>query len=92
MIALDVDTGELVGHHQYHWNGSWDWDEVSTPLLVDVERNGRTIPTLVHPGRNGYLWVLERQANGIGFVDAQPFVRQNVFVSIDPETGRPNLR
>ena len=89
VIALDVDTGELVGHHQYHWNGSWDWDEVSTPLLVDVERNGRTIPTLVHPGRNGYLWVLERQANGIGFVDAQPFVRQNVFVSIDPETGRP---
>ena len=89
VLALDVDTGEIRGHHQYHWNGSWDWDEVSTPLLVDARRSGRTIPALVHPGRNGYLWILERQANGIGFVDAEPFVYQNVFTSIDPETGRP---
>jgi alcohol dehydrogenase (cytochrome c) len=89
VIALAVDTGELVTHHQYHWNGSWDWDEVSTPLLIDVERDGRTIPSLVHPGRNGYLWILEREAEAIKFVAAQPFVRQNVFASLDPETGRP---
>ena len=89
VLALDVDTGEIRGYHQYHWNGSWDWDEVSTPLLVDVEREGRTIPALVHPGRNGYLWILERRPNGIGFVDAEPFVYQDVFTSIDPETGRP---
>ncbi len=89
VLALDVDTGEIRGYHQYHWNGSWDWDEVSTPLLIDVEREGRTIPALVHPGRNGYLWILERQPNGIGFVDAEPFVYQDVFTSIDPETGRP---
>jgi alcohol dehydrogenase (cytochrome c) len=89
VIALAIDTGELVTHHQYHWNGSWDWDEVSTPLLIDVERDGRTIPGLVHPGRNGYLWILERDAETIRFVDARPFVRQNVFTSLDPETGRP---
>ena len=89
VIALAIETGELVTHHQYHWNGSWDWDEVSTPLLIDVERDGRTIPGLVHPGRNGYLWLLERSAENIRYVDAQPFVRQNVFTSLDPETGRP---
>ncbi len=90
VLALDVDTGELEGFHQYHWNGSWDWDEVDAPLLIDVERNGRTIKGLVHPGRNGYLWLLERHADGgIGFVDAKPFVTQNVFTSIDPVTGRP---
>ncbi len=89
VLALDVDTGEIRGYHQYHWNGSWDWDEVSTPLLVDVQRGGRMIPALVHPGRNGYLWILERQRDGIRFVDAEPFVYQNVFTSIDPETGRP---
>ena len=50
VIALAIDTGELVAYHQYHWNGSWDWDEVSTPLLIDVERDGRTIKGLVHPG------------------------------------------
>ena len=42
MVALDVATGEMKGHHQYHQNDSWDWDEVSPPILVDFRRNGRT--------------------------------------------------
>ena len=89
VIALDADSGELKAHHQYHWNGSWDWDEVSAPLLIDVKKGDRTFKGLVHPARNGYLWTLERSADQINFVEARPFVRQNVFKSIDPETGRP---
>ena len=88
-IALDASTGELRDHHQYHWNGSWDWDEANAPLLVDIERGGRSIPALVHPGRNGYLWLLERRGGGMRFLEAQPFVHQNVFTSLDPFTGRP---
>ena len=90
VVAFDADTGELKGYHQYHWNGSWDWDEVSAPLLIDVPRDGRTIPALVHPARNGYLWLLERGPDSIDFVDAQPYVDQNVFTAIDPVTGRPD--
>lgn len=88
-IALDVDTGELRGYHQYHWNGSWDWDEANAPLLIDIERGGRTIPALVHAGRNGYLWFLERKAGRIAFLEGRPFVHNNVFTGLDPETGRP---
>jgi alcohol dehydrogenase (cytochrome c) len=90
VLALDADTGKIRGYHQYHWNDSWDWDEVSTPLLIDARRGGRTIKALVHPARNGYLWLLERRADGIGFVDAKPFVKQEVFTAIDPKTGRPS--
>ena len=89
VLALDVDSGELRAYHQYHWNGSWDWDEVSPPILIDVERDGRTVKGLVHPARNGYLWLLERSADAIAFIDAQPYVHQNVFTALDPETGRP---
>jgi len=89
VIALDVSTGELTGYHQYHWNGSWDWDEVSAPILMNVERDGRSVKSLVHPGRNGYLWVLEPSIDGIAFVDAWPYVSQDVFTTIDPESGRP---
>ena len=89
VIALDADSGQLKGYHQYHWNGSWDWDEVSAPLLLDVQRDGRTFKGLVHAGRDGYLWLLERGADTINFVDGQPFVRQNVFTRLDPKTGRP---
>ena len=33
VLALDVETGKLRGYHQYHWNDSWDWDEVSRAAL-----------------------------------------------------------
>ena len=90
VVAMDADTGAIKTHHQYHWNDAWDWDEVSAPLLLDLQRNGKAIKTLVHAGRNGYLWVLERSAEDIRFVDATPYVRQNVFTSLDPESGRPS--
>ena len=52
--------GSIKGHFQYHPNDSWDWDEVSPPILVDYQRNGRTIKGLIDVARNGYLWFLER--------------------------------
>ena len=88
-IALDVDTGKLKGHHQYHWNDAWDWDEVSAPLLIDLDYKGKKIKSLVHAGRNGYLWLLERTKDKVNYVDAWPYVTQNVFTSLDPKTGRP---
>jgi alcohol dehydrogenase (cytochrome c) len=89
VIALDADTGKLKGYHQYHWNDSWDWDEVSAPLLIDVPRDGRAIKSLVHPARSGYLFLLERGADAIKYVEAKPYVKHNVFASLDPKTGRP---
>lgn len=89
VVALDPDTGRIKDAHQYHWNDSWDWDEVDPPILVDIQRDGRTIKGMVHPGRNGYLWTLERGQEGIEFVAGQPFVKQDVFKSLDPKTGRP---
>ena len=80
VVALDVSTGELEGYHQYHWNDSWDWDEVSAPLLIDFQRNGQTVNGMIHPGRNGYLWFLERDGSSIGFVDANPYVLSLIHI------------
>ncbi len=90
-VALDVRTGRLAGHHQYHPNDSWDWDEVSPPILVDYQRNGRTVKGLIDVARDGYLWFLERTAGPIGFVDGKPYVKHTVFRSLDPKTGRPDV-
>ncbi len=90
-IALDVKTGQIKGYHQYHPNDSWDWDEVSAPLLVDYQRGGRTVKGLVNPARDGYLWWLERTADKINFIDGKPFVKQNVFKDLDPKSGRPEV-
>jgi alcohol dehydrogenase (cytochrome c) len=100
-LALDVSTGAIKGYFQYHPNDSWDYDEVSPPILVDYQRNGRTIKGLVDVARDGYVWFLDRgslagsaSSNGtprIGFVDAKPYVYSNVIKSVDPVTGRPDV-
>ena len=90
-VAIDVATGAIKGHFQYHPNDSWDWDEVSPPILVDYRRNGRTIKGLVDVARNGYLWFLERSDGRINFVEGKPYVKHNVFASLDPKSGRPNV-
>src|SRR6266446_4578633 len=91
VVALDVNSGQIKGHFQYHPNDSWDWDEVSPPIVVDYQRDGRTVKGLINVSRSGYIWHLERAAGKINFVTGQPYVRQNVFKSLDPNTGRPDI-
>jgi alcohol dehydrogenase (cytochrome c) len=91
VVALDAATGAIKGHFQYHQNDSWDWDEVSPPILIDYMHNGRSVKGLVNVARDGYLWQLERTKDKINFVTAQPFVRQNTFRGVDPKTGRPDV-
>lgn len=90
-IAIDVASGQIKGHFQYSPNESWDWDEVSPPILVDFRRDGRTIKGLIDVARNGYLWFLERSDGPIRFVEGKPYVYQNVFRRLDPVTGRPEV-
>jgi len=91
VVALDVATGAIKGHFQYHPNDSWDWDEVSPPIVVDYQRDGRAVKGLINVSRSGYIWDLERTAGKINFVAGRPYVRQNVFKSLDPKTGRPDI-
>ena len=90
-VAFDVATGRIKGHFQYDPNESWDWDEVSPPILVDYQRGGRTVKGLINVARDGYLWFLERTAGAINFVDGTPFVTNNVYKRLDPKTGRPEV-
>ena len=89
VIAIKPDTGKIIGHHQYHWNDSWDWDEVSPPIIREITYKGRTFKALVNAARNGHIYVLEPTPAGpIKFVDAWNYVHTNVVKAIDPKTGR----
>ena len=41
-VAIDPDSGAIKGHFQYHWNDSWDWDEMNAPMVVDYEKDGQS--------------------------------------------------
>ena len=91
-IAIDVETGRIKGYHQYIPNESWDFDEVSPPILIDYKRNGKTIKGLIDVARDGYMWFLERTEEGkINFIDGEPYVKGNIIKSLDPKTGRPEI-
>jgi alcohol dehydrogenase (cytochrome c) len=91
-VALDGDTGKIKGHFQYHQNESWDWDEMGAPMLVDFQKDGTATKGLFKTARNGYLYWLKRNPDGtISYVNSQQYVPQNVFKSIDPKTGRPDV-
>jgi alcohol dehydrogenase (cytochrome c) len=90
-IAIDASTGTIKGYFQYTPNESWDFDEVSPPLLIDFTRNGRTIKGLVNFTRSGYLYFLERTSGKIKFIDGKPYVHQDIFTRLDPKTGRPDI-
>src|SRR4029450_5325553 len=87
----DGATGQIKGHFQYHPNDSWDWDEVSPPIVVNYQRAGRNVKGLINASRSAYIWRLQRPEGKIPFLDGQPYVRQNVFRSLDPKTGRPDV-
>jgi alcohol dehydrogenase (cytochrome c) len=91
VIALDPETGKMKAYHQYHQNDSWDWDEVDAPMLVDLQRDGRSFKSLIHPGRDAIFWVLERKGDSINYVAGWPFVHTDVWKGIEPKTGRPIL-
>src|SRR5271165_363864 len=91
VLALDPDSGKIKAFYQYHQNDAWDWDEVEAPMLIDLQKDGKTIKSLVHPGRDGIFWVLERSPDKIKFVSGWPFVYTNVWKSVDPETGKLSM-
>jgi alcohol dehydrogenase (cytochrome c) len=57
-------------------------------MLVKMNQGGQAFDALVHPARDGYLWVLRQDDSGIHFVSGKPFVGQNAFKGLTEE-GRP---
>ncbi|WP_299364772.1 pyrroloquinoline quinone-dependent dehydrogenase [uncultured Paracoccus sp.] len=61
VTALDLDTGEIAWSFQHVNHDIWDYDTPSAPSLVDIERDGKTIPALVQATKQGFLFVLDRR-------------------------------
>ncbi|MBU3078788.1 pyrroloquinoline quinone-dependent dehydrogenase [Sphingomonas quercus] len=60
ITALHADTGTVAWSRQLVHHDIWDYDTNSAPTLVDVNRNGQTVPALVQSSKQGFLYVLNR--------------------------------
>jgi len=61
LVALDAATGKVVWHQQLVHHDLWDYDVAAQPGLVDVERDGKTVPAVVQATKMGMLFVFERE-------------------------------
>lgn len=72
IVALDVDTGKLKWYFQFTPHDTHDWDAQSIPVLVDLPYQGKMRKLLLHPNRNGFFYLLDRETGK--YLTAHPFV------------------
>jgi quinoprotein glucose dehydrogenase len=60
VTALDAETGKLLWSRQIVHHDIWDYDANSAPTLVDLHKDGKTIPALVQSSKMGFFFVLNR--------------------------------
>ncbi len=61
VTALDSETGKVVWSRQLVHHDIWDYDTNSAPVLIDIKKDGKTIPALVQSSKQGFLFVLNRK-------------------------------
>ena len=61
VTALDAETGKVVWSRQLVHHDIWDYDTNSAPVLIDLKKDGKTIPALVQSSKQGFLYVLNRK-------------------------------
>ena len=60
LIALDAKSGTLRWFQQLVHHDIWDWDLPAAPTLIDVTRNGRTIPAVAQMTKMSLLFMFDR--------------------------------
>ena len=60
VVALNARTGKRIWHFQVVHHDIWDFDTESPPTLMDVKRNGKTVPAVGVVSKSGFMFILDR--------------------------------
>jgi PQQ-dependent dehydrogenase (methanol/ethanol family) len=86
LFARRPSTGEAVWFYQLSPHDLYDHDGVNESVLVDLPIDGRQRQVLLHPDRNGYLYVLDRATGEV--LSADPYHDITVYQGVDKKSGR----
>jgi PQQ-dependent dehydrogenase (methanol/ethanol family) len=87
VFARDADTGAAKWAVQYNPHDLHDYDGINESVLLDVTVGGRQRKAMLHPDRNGYMYLMDRMTGEI--ISAEQFVFSNSILKVDLKTGRP---
>jgi alcohol dehydrogenase (cytochrome c) len=87
LIAVELASGRRVWHYQQVPHDRWGYDVASSPVLLDLQRNGERIPAVAQASKIGWVYVHDRRDGRLLF-KSQPFVPQdNLFAPPQPGDG-----
>jgi PQQ-dependent dehydrogenase (methanol/ethanol family) len=86
IFARDIETGAARWFYQWSPHDLHDYDGVNESVLVDVEHGGQKRQALIHPDRNGYMYLLDRTSGEVLY--ANPFAAITTTTGVDLESGR----
>jgi PQQ-dependent dehydrogenase (methanol/ethanol family) len=87
IFARNPDTGMAKWAYQPDPHDLWDYDEINESIVLDLTIDNQVRKVLLHPSRNGFMYVIDRTTGKVISADAYDFV--NSTKSIDLNTGRP---
>ena len=86
IFARDPGTGDARWFYQLSPHDLYDYDGVNENVLIDVAIEGKTHRALVHPDRNGYVYVVDRATGEV--LSATPYAAITTSTGVDLQTGR----
>jgi PQQ-dependent dehydrogenase (methanol/ethanol family) len=89
VFARDADTGAAKWFYQTNPHDEHDYDGINEIILLDMPVGGQTRKVLLHPDRNGYMYVLDRTTGEA--LNAEPYSTVNSILRVDLKTGRPEM-
>jgi PQQ-dependent dehydrogenase (methanol/ethanol family) len=86
IFARDPDSGEARWFYQWGPHDLYDWDGINENVLLDMAWRGVQRKVLVHPERNGQVYVLDRVTGEV--LSASPYHVLTAIKGVDLATGR----
>jgi PQQ-dependent dehydrogenase (methanol/ethanol family) len=86
IFARRPSDGQARWYYQYSPHDLHDYDGVNENVLLDIPFQGKQRKVLVHPDRNGYVYVMDRLNGQV--LSAEPFVHITTTEGVDLATGQ----
>ncbi|HET7413653.1 MAG TPA: PQQ-dependent dehydrogenase, methanol/ethanol family [Pararhizobium sp.] len=86
IFARDPDTGLAKWAYQTSPHDLWDHDSINEIVLTDLKIDGKTRKVAIRPGRDGYMYVLDRTTGKV--ISATPYDTVTAYKGVDLKTGR----
>jgi quinoprotein glucose dehydrogenase len=79
VVAADANTGKYLWHFQVVHHDIWDADVANPPILLDVKRDGKTIPAVGIMSKSGLVFLMNRvTGNSIYGIDERSVPQSEV--------------